>query len=132
MSKKTKITVVLAVVLATVVALAAGIWFITRPETDDGAKDITFTVVYKDATREEFKINTDAKYLADALVEEGIITYEESGIYSTINGVTADYSVDGGWWCIYVEGESSNLGMNELPVTDGGNYEAVYTIGFVA
>lgn len=132
MSKKTKITVVLSVILVAAIALAAVVWVKNRPETADGAKEITFTVVYKDATREGIEIDTDEQYLANALVNEGIITYDESGMYTTIKGVTADYNVDGGWWCIYADGVMASVGMNELPINDGGSYEAVYTIGFAS
>ena len=132
MSKKTKITVITAVSLLVVIALAAGAWFMTRPQTHEGEKDITFTVVYKDKTEEVIEIDTDEEYLAKALEAEGIIVYEPSGLYTTIKGVTADYNVDGGWWAIYVGEEMAQVGLNEIPVTDGGSYEAVYTIGFAA
>lgn len=132
MSKKTKITVIAAVSLLVVITLAVGVYFMTRPQASEGEKDITFTIVYKDKTEEVIEINTDAEFLADALVEEGIIAYEPSGLYTTIKGVTADYNVDGGWWAVYVGEEMAQVGLNELPVQDGGEYEAVYTIGFAA
>jgi len=128
-SKKTLIAVV-ALVLA--VAAAVTIWLVTRPEAEVGSKTITFTVVYKDKTEEEFSINTDAEFLADALTEKELIVYDESGMYTTINGVTADYSVDGGWWCVYEGEQMAMVGMNDLPITDGGEYAAVYTTEFVS
>lgn len=132
MSKKTKITVITAVSLLVVIALAAGVWFMTRPQTQQGEKDITFKVVHKDKTEEVIEIDTDEEFLAKALEAEGIITYEPSGLYTTVNGVTADYNVDGGWWAVYIGGEMAQVGLNEIPITDGGEYEAVYTIGFAA
>ena len=128
-SKKTLIAVV-ALVLA--VAAAVTIWLVTRPEAEVGSKTITFTVVYKDKTEDEFSINTDAEFLADALTEKELIVYDESGMYTTINGVTADYSVDGGWWCVYEGEQMAKVGMNDLPITDGGEYAAVYTTEFVS
>ncbi len=128
-SKKTLIAVV-ALVLA--VAAAVTIWLVTRPEAEVGSKTITFTVVYKDKTEEEFSINTDAEFLADALTEKELIVYDASGMYTTINGVTADYSVDGGWWCVYEGEQMAMVGMNDLPITDGGEYAAVYTTEFVS
>lgn len=132
MSKKTKNTVIAALALVVVIALAVGVWFMTRVPTNEGEKDITFTIVYKDKTEEVIKINTDEEYLGDALAEEGIITYDASGLYTTIKGITADYNVDGGWWCINADGVMASVGMNELPIYDGGQYEAVYTIGFAS
>lgn len=128
-SKKTLIAVV-ALVLA--VAAAVTIWLVTKPEAQVGSKTITFTVVYKDKTEEEFSINTDAEFLADALTEKELIVYDASGMYTTINGVTADFSVDGGWWCVYEGEQTAKVGMNDLPITDGGEYAAVYTTEFVS
>lgn len=132
MSKSKKITIIAVVALALAIILAAGAWFFTRPETTEGSKNITFTVVYKDKTSDKFEISTDALFLAEALVEKELIVYDESGLYTTINGVTADYSVDGGWWCIYDGEQPASVGINDIPVTDGGVYEAVYTTEFVS
>lgn len=132
MSKKTKNTVIAALALVVVIALAVGVYFMTCPQASEGEKSITFTVVYKDKTSEVIEIDTDEEYLAGALVNKGIITYDASGMYTTINGATADYNVDGGWWCINADGVMASVGMNELPIYDGGQYEAVYTIGFAS
>ena len=132
MSKKTKITVITAIALVVVIALAAGAYFMTRPETNEGAKTITFTVIDKEKVEKPFTIETDEEYLANALVNEGIIIYNESGLYTTINGITADYNVDGGWWAVYEGGKMASVGLNELPIQDGGEYEAVYTTEFIA
>lgn len=132
MQKKTKITIVLAALLVAVLALAAVLWQGMRPKTAEGDKDITFTVVYKDAQSRVFEINTDEQYLANALADEGIIAYDASGLYTTINGVTADYSADGSWWCINENGQMASVGMNELPIADGGAYEAIYKTGSAA
>ena len=130
MSKTKKITVIAVAALLVAIILAAGVWFLNRPQTSEGEKNITFTIVYNDKTEEVIKIDTDEEYLANALADEGIITYDESGYYTTIKGVTADYNVDTSWWAIY-EGETmASVGLNELPVVDGGEYAAVYTISF--
>ena len=51
-------------------------------------------------------------------------------MYTTINGITADWNVDQGWWNIAKSGEALMIGMNEQPIADGDHYEAIYTIGF--
>ena len=94
-----------------------------------GEKDISVTIVYKDETSKELSINTDAEYLADALVEEGIIEYADDGFYTTVDGVTADYSVDSGWWCVTKDGVMTTEGMNTLAIQDGDKFEITYTIG---
>ncbi len=131
MNKK-NLTVVLSVILIVLIALAGFVWYKFSPSTIEGEKDITFTILYKDKTEEVIKIDTDKEYLAEALAEEGIITYDASGLYTTINGATADYNVDGGWWAIYVGDEMAQVGLNDIPVTDKGEYNAVYTIGFAS
>lgn len=129
MSKKQKLlTIVGGVVLVALVAVALLLWngFSAKPE--EGSKSIVFELVQKDGSSEEFEISTDAQYLADALVEEELITYAEDGYYTTINGVTCDYSKDQSWWCITKDGEMTSVGMNELVIADGDHYEATYTI----
>ncbi len=130
MSKKQKLLTLVGGVL--LVALAAGallLWngFSAKPE--EGSKSIVFELVDKEGTSEEFKISTDAEYLADALVEEKLITYASDGYYTTIGGITCDWATDQSWWCITKDGEMTSLGLNDLPIKDGDHYEATYTIG---
>lgn len=98
-------------------------------QVQEGEKDISVSIVYKDGTSKELDINTDAEYLADALVEEGIIEYADDGFYTTVDGVTADYSVDSGWWCVTKDGVMTNDGLNTLVIADGDKFEITYTIG---
>ncbi|MBQ8600654.1 MAG: hypothetical protein IJ407_04660 [Clostridia bacterium] len=131
MQKKQKILIGIGAALLIVAVIVAGLlWngFSAKPE--EGSKAIVFEVVQKDGSSEEHEISTDAEYLADALVEEGLIEYAEDGFYTTIDGVTADWNVDQGWWCISQDGVSLSVGMNQQPIADGEHYEATYTIGY--
>lgn len=100
---------------------------------DDGSsvsaetKTVFFKIVYEDKTEKTVQISTEKTTLADALVEAGLIEYEKSGLYTTIDGVTADYNKDGAWWCITKGGEMVSVGMNDLQIADGESYEATYT-----
>ena len=97
--------------------------------TDD-MKSISVTVVFADGGFKAYDIETDATYLADALIEEGVIAEKaEDGFYTTVAGVTADYSVDQSWWCVTKDGEMTTKGLNELVLADGDKYEITYTIG---
>ncbi|MBE6750358.1 MAG: DUF4430 domain-containing protein [Ruminococcaceae bacterium] len=127
--KNKKIIMGLAVVLAVIIAIFAVVIITNGPDTNDGEKDVTVTVVYADKTEKEFEINTDAEYLADALLEEKLITQEEykSGYYLHIDGVRADYTADGAWWCVTKDGEMTDKGMNDLPIMDGDEFEITYT-----
>lgn len=127
--KTRKLVVILAAVLVVVVAAFAVIMITQKPETDKGAKDICVTVVYEDKSEKEFEINTDAEYLGEALLEEKLVTAQEyeSGFYTYIDGVRADYTADGAWWCVTKDGEDVMVGMNELPIADGDNFEITHT-----
>ena len=94
-------------------------------------KEIAVTVVYKDKSEKVFDIETDAKFLGEAMFQKKLITEEEfkSGFYTVIDGVKADYSVDKSWWCITKSGKMTTVGMNEQPIADGDSFEITYTIG---
>lgn len=131
MKKQTKLTIILGAVLAVLLAAVAVVLIFFPPKTDSGDKNITFTVVYADKTEKEYEISTDAEYLGQAVYEEGLVSEEEykTGYYLTIDGVTTNYDENQSWWCIKHDGEMTNYGMNELPIKDGDEFEAVYTIG---
>ena len=121
--------VLAAVALVAVIALFAGIWFVTRPEGTAGEKAFTLTVVHKNGTEKVFQLTSSEEFLGAALVAEGIIVESDSpGMYNTVDGETSDYSKDQSYWCFYIGGEMAMEGMNTTPITDGGVYKLVYTI----
>ena len=129
MNKKIWIAVVALVLVA---AAMVGIWFATRPETDDGSKTVTVTVVHKDGSQKVFTCKTQEEYLGPVLLTEKIVQGDmgQYGLFITAaDGEVADYSVDGGWWAIYVGQEQAVTGADEIPLQDGGSYKLVYTIG---
>ena len=132
MSKKAK-TILAAVVLALV---AVGMFFAYeqfKPKPQEGAKSIEVVVVHKDGTERSFPVNTDAEYLAEVLISEGIVedNQTEYGLYILVaDGEYADYEADGGWWSVYEGDTQSAFGASELPIRDGGLYKVVYTIGW--
>ena len=94
---------------------------------------VTVKVVHKDKTEKTFVIETAARTLLGALQEEGIVEGEEqsAGFYVTaIDGETADFSVDQGWWCFTKGGVSLMTGADATPIADGEVYEITYTVGF--
>ena len=129
--KNKKLIIGFAIGLVALIAIFAGVYIATRPDANEGEKNISVTVVYKDKTDKEFKINTDAEYLSDALLEEKLVTEEEhngDGMYTVIDGEKADYNVDQSWWCVTKDGEITNEGMDTLVIADGDKYEITYTI----
>ncbi len=127
---KNKKMILAVAALAVVLALFIGVYFATRPDTQEGTKTFTVTVVHKDGTSKDFTCRTEEEKLGPALSAEGLIVEGASaGMYNTVDGETADYSVDGGYWAFYVGEEYASAGMDDTPVTDGGSYKLVYTIG---
>ena len=118
-----------AVALIAVVAIFAGIWFVTRPDTTAGEKAFTLTVVHKDGTEKVFNLTSSEEFLGPALVAEGIIVESDSpGMYNTVDGETTDYSVDQSYWGFFIDGEYAMEGMNTTPITEGAQYKLVYTV----
>ena len=129
---KNKKLILALVALVAVIAVMAGVYMATRPETVEGAKTITVTVVHKDGTEKEFVCHTDEEYLGAVLVAEEIIVGEQGdfGMYFNVaDGETADYSVDGGWWQVFIGEESATVGVDGIAIADGDTFQLVYTIG---
>ena len=129
---KNKKIIIAAVALVAVVALMLGIWLLTRPETQEGAKEITVTVVHKDGSEKVFTYHTDEEYLGPVLLAEGLVEGEQGpyGLYiKAVDGVTADYDVDQSYWSLYVGQEPALQGADTTPIADGDSFRLVYTVG---
>ena len=130
MNKKMIIALIAFVV---VVALAVGIYFIAKPKTEEGSKTVTIIVIHGDKSEKKLTVKTDAEYLEQLLLDEGILKAEdnENGMYNTFDGETAVYTEENQAWWKLCEGDTmSNHGVKEIPVTDGGVYKIIYTVGF--
>lgn len=128
MTKKQKLLIIVsAAVLVVLVAGALLLWkgFSAKPE--EGTKNITFQIKYKNGLM-DYTIETDEEYLANALVDAELIEYDEEGLYTTINGFTADYEKDKAYWWLTCNGEDMMVGMNDQPIKDGDAYVATYTV----
>ena len=129
---KNKKTILAIVVLVAVIAVFAGIYFATRPETTEGAKTITVTVVHKDGTEKEFTYHTEEEFLGPVLLAEKLVKGKQD-IYglmiSAVDGETADWNVDQGYWALYVGEEYATSGADTTPINDGDSFKLVYTIG---
>ena len=132
MKQGTKIALgVLAVVL--VAALLVGVYFLFGPKTTAGQKNVTITVVASDGTKTEYSVKTDAEYLKGAMDDAKGLTYSgtESDygmMVDTVNGMRADYSLDGAYWAFYINGEYCNFGIESQPVADGDAFSIEYTL----
>lgn len=129
---KNKKLIIAVVALVAVIAIMAGVFVATRPDTVAGGKDITVTVIHKDGTQKVFEYATDAEYLGEVIVSEGLVNGQDGpyGLYfDTVDGETADWNVDQSYWSILIGEEYATVGADGIVLTDGGEYSLVYTIG---
>lgn len=129
---KKKQTVILGTVLVVLCILAGILYQNFKPETTDGTKEITVIVVHADQSEKEFTYHTDAEYLGEALLAEGLIAGEDGayGLFvTTVDGETADDSKQQ-WWCLTKNAETVNTGVDQTPIADGEQYELTLTEGY--
>ncbi len=94
----------------------------------EGAVKFYFNVTTKDETTTNYEIHTDKDTVGAALLELGLIEGEDSeyGLYvKTVNGVTADYNVDGTYWAFYINGEYAMTGVDSTAVEADATYAFV-------
>ena len=121
--------VISVVALVLVIALFAGIYFATRPTTQQGAKTITVIVVHKDKTEKTFTYHTDEEYLDQVLLTEGLIEGYESQyglVVEKVDGEAAIWETDSAYWSLYIGEEYASTGVSETPVYDGSTFKLVY------
>ena len=126
---KNKKMIVAIVAVVAVIAVMLGVYAVTRPETQQGSKTITVTVVHKDGTQVPFTYHTDAEFLSEVLLAEKLVTGSDSEYGLTIesvDGETADWTADGAYWAIYIGEEYATTGASGIAVEDGGVYKLVY------
>lgn len=130
-TKTKKLVTVLAVAFLVLAVGFALLRWVVKPVGMFGIKGVTIEVVSPNGS-ETFSIKTDAEFLAEALVEEGIVVDNQGdyGLYIlTANGYTAD-DANQEWWCLTKGGEVHMLGASETPLADGDRYELTLTVGY--
>ena len=121
--------VISALALVLVVALFAGIYFATRPETQQGSKTITVTVVHKDKTEKTFTYHTDEEKLDKVLLAEGLIegyTDTYGFVVEKVDGEAAIWDTDNAFWSLYIGEEQAMTGFSDTSVYDGSVFKIVY------
>ncbi len=99
---------------------------------DNSEKTITVTVIDDKGESTVFTITTTSPNLRGALEQEKLVEGEESdlGLYvKLVNGVRADYELDGAWWGFYKDGKQLPSGIDSTVISDGDNYEIKYEKG---
>ncbi len=98
--------------------------------TDTVEKTFTFIMVDIDGTEKSFQVTSDADNLADALLDEGLVTgtVGDYGLMiESVNGITHTYEGDGIYWALYVGEEMSMVGASSVEITEGAEYSLIAT-----
>lgn len=129
---KNKKMLLAIVALVVVIALMAGAYVLTRPDAVQGGKAITVTVVHADGNEKDFSYNTDAEYLGEVIVKEGLVEGVE-GPYGleihSVDGEKASWEENQSYWALFIGEDYATTGADGIVLTDGGVYKLVYTIG---
>lgn len=134
-TKKSNKKIWLGVGIIAALAVILGIvYFAFAPKPTEGAKAITIEVLDNEQKSTDYKLNTDAEYLRQAMDELADRGFTYSGTESeygvmldTINGLRADYEKDNAYWSIMVNGEYGNYSADSQVVADGDTFQFVYT-----
>ena len=129
---KNKKLLVAVLVLIVVIGALFGLYTATRPETAEGAKTVTVTVVHADGSGKDFIYHTDEEYLGPVLMEEGLVV-GEVGPYglmiSAVDGEEAVWETNNAYWALFVGEEYATSGADTTPVYDGSTFKLEYTLG---
>ena len=108
---------------------AAGIWAnATYTEDTTLGEGTTALKVVVSAEDKEvtFTVNTDKETVGAALVEVGIVEDADGdGLFTVVNGMTADYNVDQTYWAFYENDAYAMTGLNDTAIADGVTYKLV-------
>ena len=144
-----KKTILALIALVAVLAVMVGIWYSSRPKPAPKGDDVqtttqqpgdttptgyskyfTVEVVHSDGSVKTFEYGTNEDYLGAVLVAEGLIVESDSpGLYNTVDGEDAIWSVNQSYWSFIINGEIAMEGMNTTLIEDGAVYRLEYTLG---
>lgn len=88
-------------------------------------KHLDYEVVDANGNAETFHMHTTKETVGEALQEAGVLEGVEGefGIYiKSVNGVVADYDIDGTYWAFYINDEMSMKGADQVPIVEGELY----------
>ena len=129
-----KKTIWIAVAAIVIAAVMGTIFLTTKPAVNTGKKHAVLEVKDDKGEIKTYTADTNAAYLVDLMDElqnSSDFSYDaQNGDYGlfiqTVNGKTADYSIDHSYWAVYVNGQYGSYGISEQPVADGDTYLLAY------
>ncbi len=90
-----------------------------------GSTEFDFTVIDGKGKETKFLVSTDKEFVGEALQDVDLIEGEEGefGLYvKKVNGIAADYDVDGTYWSFEVNGQYSNSGVDTTKINPQDKY----------
>lgn len=129
---KNKKIVFAVAALVLVIALMVGLWLGSREQAVAGGKSITVTVVHADGSSKDFSYDTDAEYLGEVLIAQGLAEGENGPyglVINAVDGETASWEENQSYWALFIGEEYATTGADGVVLTDGGAYSLVYTVG---
>ena len=117
------------VALVLVVGVFVGVWFATRSQSSEGTKNFTVQVIHGDKTEKTFTYTTSEEKLGAFLETEGLIIGSGDGMFHTVDGEKADWSVNQSYWALYLGDEYATAGIYDTDIVDGTVYKLEYTLG---
>ena len=141
---KNKKLILATVALVVMIGLLVGVYFLAGPgrQTDSGATTgtdasgntisgchFTVTVVHSDKTEKTFTYTAPEGKLGAFLEAEGLIVGSGDGMFHTVDGEKADWSVNQSYWAFYLNGEYAISGIYDTDIVDNMVYKLEYTLG---
>ena len=129
---KNKKIVVLSAALIVLIAIAASVYFLTKPSLQQGEKAVTVVVAAENHETQTLTLQTDEEFLEGALLGEKLIGGEETqfGFFITTVAEIEAKTEEGEWWCITKNGEEVFTGAAETPIQDGDQFEITLKVGY--
>ena len=97
----------------------------TVTKIGEGTTVFDFTVIDIEGNEPKFEVSTDETTVGAALQKVGLIEGEDSefGLYvKKVNGITADYDVDGTYWSFLINGEYASAGADTTEINTEDSY----------
>ena len=91
----------------------------------DGAVQFPLEIVDGEGKTINVTVKTDKTVVGEALLDVKLIAgdVEQYGLYITcVNGIVADYDVNGTYWAFYVDGEYAMSGVDTTDIVEGAKY----------
>ena len=122
------VALLLALVLAVTLMACGG----EKAPASTELKKFTVHVVHGDGTEKTFEYESSEENVGPVLTEAGLIK-GNAGPYgleiTEVDGEEVIYERDKAYWAVYVGEEYALSGIDTTPITDGGVYKLVYTLG---